>query len=112
MSNTVYSREYLRGVPEERKQQQFDQIINRFQYDVINSAATGKTSFMVDVNPIRQPVQQITTPPTPTFTFTDNELITAIQKRYPDCTVKYDEQWVETGRDTRKLKKGIVIDWS
>jgi len=105
MKNQVYSREYLRSVPDEKKQQMFDQIINNFQYDVINVAATGKTSFMIDITRIRQNTNCSTI-------HTDDELVVAIQKRYPDCAVKFDEQWVETGRDTRVRKAGIVIDWS
>jgi hypothetical protein len=45
----VYSREYLRSIPEERKQQQIDQTINSFQHEVLDIAATGKTSYMVNM---------------------------------------------------------------
>ena len=108
MSNTVYSREYLRSIPEERKQQQFEQIISQFRQEVINAAATNKTSYMIDMTNVRRNLNHNPQPPT----FTDEELIAAIQKRFPGCTVKYDEQWVETGRDTRVRKAGIIIDWS
>jgi len=102
----VYSREYLRSIPEERKQQQIDQTINSFQYEVVNIAATGKTSYMFDMTRVSQ-YRNSQSPK-----FTDEELVAAIQKRFPDCAVKYEEQWVETGRDTRVRKAGIVIDWS
>jgi hypothetical protein len=109
MNNKVYSREYLRGVPEERKQQSIEQIINQFGLEVVNTAAAGKTSYMVDMNRTRQDNMSLAPPPPK---FTDEELIAAIQKRYPDCKVNYEEKWVETGRNTRVRKTGIVIDWS
>jgi hypothetical protein len=108
MNNKVYSREYLRGVPEERKQQKIEQIINQFGLEVVNAAAAHNTSYMVDINRTRQ--NDCLTPPPPKFT--NAELIAAIQKRFPGCVVKYDEQWVETGRNTQVRKAGIVIDWS
>jgi hypothetical protein len=44
--------------------------------------------------------------------FTNEELIAAIEKKYPDCKVTYEENWVDTNINNRTLKKGIMIDWS
>jgi len=110
MNNKVYSRDYLRGVPEERKQQKIEQIINQFGLEVVNAAAAHNTSYMVDMNLTHQNDSMCLAPPPPKFT--NAELIAAIQKRYPDCKVNYEEKWVETGRNTRVRKTGIVIDWS
>ena len=106
MSNNVYSREYLRSVPEELKQKQIHQTINSFLHEILDIAATGKTSYMVNMTRVSKNLNSQSPK------FTDEELVAAIQKRFPDCAIKYEEQWVETGRNTRVRKTDIVIDWS
>ena len=49
-------------------------------------------------------------PPAPVLT--DAEIIAGFFERFPGCKVYYEEVWVESGTDTKTLKKGIVIDWS
>jgi hypothetical protein len=43
---------------------------------------------------------------------TKEELIEGCKERLPGCSISYQETWVETGKDTKQLKKGILIDWS
>ena len=40
------------------------------------------------------------------------ELLAGLKEKFPDCTVSFQEDWVETRKDMRVLKKGILIDWS
>ena len=49
-------------------------------------------------------------PPPPAITTDD--LVSAFQKRFPDCNISYQEIWVDVNSNNRVLKKGIVIDWS
>ena len=104
----VFSREYLQGLPEERKQQQIDSIINTFRGDLLNAAATGKTSYMY-VRPDSRKVAHCFPPPP---VLTNEDLVAGFQTRFPGCKVSYEESWVKTATDTQVLKSGIVIDWS
>ena len=111
MSNPlIFSRAYLQCIPEQRKQQMFSQIINQFHSSLVNIAAAGKTSYMVDESVWHILMRQQHNQPIPAFT--NEELIAAIEKKYPDCKVSYQETWVDVGISNRTLKKGIVIDWS
>ncbi len=110
MSVQVYSRDYLRNVPEMRKQQEIDGIVGRFCSSLINAAAEGKTSYMY-VRPTNNG-PQISWPSHSPPPLTDAELIAGFFTRFPGCKIYNEEQWVESGPTTRVLKKGIVIDWS
>jgi hypothetical protein len=46
MSSQIYSREYLQGIPEQRKQAIIDQFTASFRGELFNAAALGKTSYM------------------------------------------------------------------
>ena len=111
MSNpSTFSRAYLQSVPEEKKQQLFSQIMSQFHGSLVNIAATGKTSYMVEEAVWHIYNRQRSNPPPPQFII--EELIAAIEKKYPDCKVTYEEMWMDVGINNRTLKKGIVIDWS
>jgi hypothetical protein len=111
MSNPlIFSRAYLQSIPEQRKQQAFSQIINQFHSSLVNIASTGKTSYMVDESIWNILLRQHINQPIPAFT--NEEIIAAIEKNYPDCKVTYEENWVDTRINNRTLKKGIMIDWS
>lgn len=105
----TFTREYLQGVPEQRKQQHIDAIVGQFQGELVATAASGKTSYMYCRPDIRGHVNSCNPNQ---LNLTDEELILGFQTRFPGCKVSYEESWVDTGRDTRTLKKGIVIDWS
>lgn len=46
------------------------------------------------------------------------DVVQGLKKKFPDCKVSYEETWIEDssrqhmGTITKKLKKGIMIDWS
>jgi hypothetical protein len=103
----VFSREYLQGLPEQRKQDQIDNIVQSFRQEIINVAAAGKTSYMY-VRPDSRKVAHCH-PPLPVLT--NEDLIAGFQTRFPGCKVSYEESWVKTATDTQVLKSGIVIDW-
>ncbi len=107
MSIRTYSREYLQAIPQERKKQLVDRIIQGFINDIHTAAAVGMTSYRY-VRPTAMGVNSY--PPDPVLT--DAELVAGFFERFPGCKVYYEEVWVESGTDTKTLKKGIVIDWS
>lgn len=88
-------------------------IINGFHYSLLNNAAAGKPSYMVEDSAWDIKGNMPNHPSNPPISkFTLDEFIATIEARYPDCKVSYQETWVDVGISNRTLKKGIVIDWS
>jgi hypothetical protein len=106
--NQVFSREYLQSIPEWRKQQHIDNIVQSIQNEIFNAAASGKTSYMA-VKPDTRGMAQ-SHPSYPVLTTED--LIAGFQTRFPGCKISYEETWTQTNSTTRTLKSGIMIDWS
>jgi hypothetical protein len=100
MTLQTYSREYLQSIPQQRKQDEIDRIVNKFKTQIFTAAAAGFTSYRYvrDARPV--------------VVLTDAEIIAGFFERFPGCKVYYEDVWVESGKDTKTLKKGIVIDWS
>ncbi len=109
MNSQIYSREYLQGIPEQRKQAVIDQITQSFRGELLNAAALGKTSYMY-IRTTKNNGIMNTYPPMPEIT--DAELIAGLFTRFPGCKINYEESWTEVSPTNRILKKGIVIDWS
>ena len=108
MSVQVYSRDYLQSMPEQRKQQQIDGIVNTFRGDLLHAAASGKKNYMY----VRPDTHKLIGCHPPQPVLTDAELVAGFFTRFPGCNIYYQEDWVETQPNTSVLKKGIVIDWS
>jgi hypothetical protein len=105
MSNiTTYSRDFLKSMPEQRKQEQIDRLVGRIMKEIFPLASTGKTTYLYVKNNDRQMSNEPL--------LTDAEIIAGFFTRFPGCKIYYDESWVETNSSTRTLKKGIMIDWS
>jgi hypothetical protein len=110
MSEKVFTRAYLHSIPQERKQELFSYLINQFINLLLNNAALGKTSYIVDVDNLHPPTGfGVQTP-----SYTNCELVEAVRARFPDCSVNYYEVWVEQlpPKTSKVLRKGILIDWS
>jgi hypothetical protein len=141
MTTQIYSREYLQSIPEKRKQSTIDQIAESFIPELQNTASSGKTCYLYEIplscHQKREtyipghaiPAIGIRTradtsiPPTWQFHHTWpilslNDVVEGLKKKFPDCKVTYEENWIEdpswqtTGKITKTLNKGIVIDWS
>ena len=109
MSSQRYSREYLQSIPQQRKQEEIDRIVNNFKIQIFTAAAAGFTSYRYLRDD--RATQQVGVGH-PVVVLTDAEIVAGFFERFPGCKVYYEEAWVESGKDTKTLKKGIVIDWS
>jgi hypothetical protein len=109
MSSPTLSRSFLQGLPELFKQRHIDGLIQGFVNMVQTAATEGKTSYMYDPNSHRSHLQQHN-PSMPVIT--NDDLISAFQRRFPDCDISYQEVWVDVNSNNRVLRKGITIDWS
>lgn len=108
MSHQIFSRLYLQGIPEQRKQENINNLINTFVHEICTVAAAGKTSYIYELNNNKCIARQYPPPPV----ITNDDLISAFNRRFPDCDISYQEIWVDVNSNNRVLKKGIVIDWS
>ena len=111
MSSEIFSRDYLQSIPEKRKQEHIKSIVDSFKIQLFNAAAEGKTSYLYvrPTDATRGPVARSWPPP---LVLTDAEIIAGFFLIFPGCNIYYEETWVEATKDTKTLKKGIVIDWS
>lgn len=100
-----FSRSVLQAIPEQRKQQRIDGIIQEVSPDLLNAAAEGKTSYTYDLIQHNHRRNQLPV-------ITKDDLISAFQKKFPECNVSYQETWLDINSTNRVLKKGIMIDWS
>ena len=96
----IFSRAYLQGIPEERKQALFTSIIKSFHDSLVINAASGKDHYVLmgsTIEAFRNRTDSWTN--AVSTSFTNLELIARIEKKYPGCTVY-------------EAEKNIVIDWS
>ena len=111
-----YSRDYLRGIPEElrqqRKKQMIQNLLNSIVSNVTAAATNEKTSYMAEDRLYLSYYSQVDHAPIGRITLTNEEIITALQEKFPDCIISFQEAWVDTAHNTRTLQKGILIDWS
>lgn len=107
MSQT-FTRAFLQGLSAQRKREAADNAITNHVNAIMESAAQGKTSYMFEPDNIRHNQRQHHTVPV----ITTEDFIAAFQRKFPGCTVSYQEAWVDVDVTNRVLKRGIVIDWS
>jgi hypothetical protein len=137
MSTKTYSRQYLRGLPEMHRRQVIQHDVDRLFEQIMNplqaAALKGETRYLHDTNwgprpptitpnireeqwdadlrtfQIYKELRQkgVGPPEGPS-----EELLAGLQEKFPDCAVSFHEDWIETRKDMRVLKKGILIDWS
>ena len=123
---TPVSRSFLQGLPELRKQQQADQSVEAISFYIHNAATAGYTSYTYDPTVYRRNIgatKQMVHAQTKSMhasgnvqaeqpVITDEDLVAALKRKFPDCGVSYEETWVDVTPQSRILKKGIRIDWS
>jgi hypothetical protein len=111
-----YSRFYLRGIPEElrqqRKKQMIKTLLSNIVGNVVNAATNEKTSYMAEDRLYLSYYSQVDHAPIGRITLTNEEIIAALKEKFPDCGISFQETWADTAHNTRTLQKGILIDWS
>jgi hypothetical protein len=112
--DTVFNRFYLQSLPQKKKQELMDGIINGFSQELLSHAEQGKTSYMYETQrlDIYNNGRRIGSGGPPLIKLSLDDLADRIKQRFPDCIISYQETWIDQNINTRFLKKGIVIDWS
>ena len=107
MSDITYSRAYLRSIPEELRLHEKKQVIKDMYRHVLTqvvaAASSGKSSQLIGEKTFRH---KLTVP------LTDDDIITALSEKFPDCVISFQEAWADTSLGQRAQQKCILIDWS
>jgi len=111
MAEQTFSREYLQGLPEEIKRNIITHVINSIVSEVKRSAIMGETSHIVEKIRITNLLKPSLSS-NPKINISINDIITEMQKKFPDCIVLYEETWVNVTPSNRVLTERILIDWS
>ena len=116
MSAQTYSRDALRAMPIEVRKQFLRNSIERYIQKVIGSARVGETSCIIElqkdqrggilVSNIGGMMNLEARPPT------IEEIREALLEVFPDCSINYEEKWIQTGPTKQEMKKGLTVDWS
>jgi len=112
MPEQMYSRAYLRELPERRRKQEVDAMIQTFIFELNNHACKGITHYFFDMTNMRH-ITELTMyeKANKVYHSSIEELVDEFKIRFPGCGIYYREQWVNTSSTTSRLKKGIYIDW-
>jgi len=133
MAELTYSRSYLKALSEIRKNQLLNAVINSFIVDLQNAAASGETSYLFNLHDFHEKQNariqkqlalnrmsenlvsnkgQKYRMPSPVH-LSNDDLITAFQKKFPDCKVFYDTYWIDAvSNPYLKNNVAININWS
>ena len=95
MDTQTFSRAFLQGIPEQRKQQHIETIIQNFINELQNVAGTGSTTYLF--NPAAREVRMYHNKWLPEITTDD--YIAAFKRKFPDCAISWQD-------------RGILIDWT
>ena len=105
MSDKIFSRAYLQSIPDdirrEQKKRTLATICETCSQGVVRNAKEGMTSYMYDTWGRNQ-----------ASLVTVDDIVGAFKQMFPDCTVKFQEVWVDTIVNSQVIKRGILIDWS
>jgi len=107
------SRAYLQSLPAQKKREQIEQMLDHVNTIVKNEAISGKTSYLYNLkNPqiehyMKTRVHQPHLP-----VIDDSDFLPVLQTMFPDCTISYQETWIDITATNKVLTKGFLIDWS
>jgi hypothetical protein len=103
----TYSRDYLQTFRERSKNELSDIIITRCVNSILKDSVEGKTTYLYEItaSPDLCGFFSYISP----SQLTTDDYLAAFHRKFPDCTISYQETWEP---NTRILKKGILVDWS
>jgi hypothetical protein len=116
MSNTTYSREFLRGAAdakrreEERcRREQVDYAINQASKLILKDAEIGKTEWELNLGQrgsLPQELRHLRM-----SGFNDEEIVEGFRRKFPDCDVNVSQDWVDIRPGSRELQTHITVSW-
>jgi hypothetical protein len=112
MYTQKYTREQLRALPIEARKRLLKSTITPFIQQIVGAATTGQTSIMLNPPDEHRGIQRQPYNHNGQSAPTVDEICEALREEFPDCTISYQEKWVEVTQAKKELKKGIEVDWS
>ena len=112
MPEQIYSRSYLRQLPERRRKLEVDSMIQSFIYELNHNACKGATHYFFDMSSMKQLGEVTMYEKCKTYNCSIEDIISEFKVRFPECGIYYREHWINTSSTTSRLKKGIYIDWA
>ena len=107
--DALYTRQYLRGIPEMARKQAVEQKIERIYRVIIQpltlAAIKGETKYAYSMSSGEAQGEAA-------MDYLNDELLEGLKEKFPECAVSYQEGWVKTARGVKEYRKGILIDWS
>jgi len=101
----TYSRSHLLTMTGKQKQDALKLYVeSEFTDSVLRAARAGKTSFF-------RPEDTSVYSTSYRVLLTKDDIVEALISKFPDCTVTYQEMWVDTRIGVRELKKGFLVEW-
>lgn len=92
-----------------RKQQHIDHLLRDSIAKVLEEATLGRTICRFEPPKQDTPGMKQKIPPP---AITREDWIMALQKKFPDSLVYYEDIWEDVTPEEKKLKKYMVVDWS
>lgn len=103
----TYSRSHLQTLSGRPKRDAIKYYIEgEITDNLLKAARQGKTSYfhIEDTSMTYNRIYQVT--------LSREDMLDALHVKFPECTISYQENWVDTKVGVRELKKGVMIDWS
>ena len=100
MNYLTFPRALLKDIPEQRRQEQVDHVIQSFIKELRWVAGQGDTHYVYHPSPRHQSARMPY--------LTSQQMLLALRQRFPDCKV----YWAECETNCHVYKRAIVIDWA
>jgi hypothetical protein len=102
----TYSRSHLQTLTGKQKHDALKLYVDsEFTDSILRAARAGKTSFF-------RPEDTSVYSTAFRVLLTKDDIVEALTSKFPDCTVTYQEMWVDTRIGVRELKKGYLVEWT
>ena len=107
--DALYTRQYLRGIPEMARKQAVQKKIESMYLYIIQpltlAAIKGETKYAYSMSSGESYSEAA-------IDYLNDEVLEGLKEKFPECAVSYQEGWVNTPRGVKEYRKGILIDWS
>jgi hypothetical protein len=112
MSNTTYSREFLKGYKDECNRKTVDAWVSNWSGEILTKAREGHTEWSCDIGAWRRGQERsVRMTHLPAYVPTDADLAEGFLRKFPGCDVVFSEDWFEVRTGTRELQTRITLSW-
>lgn len=103
------SRKELQALPEVHRIKTGNEYVQQVYQHVYGTALTGRTSY---THTIVKNKHSAVASGGYTYQLTSDDIVEAFKRMFPECDVRFSEDWVDVRQGVREQREQIVIDWS